>query len=428
MTSSLRLTVGVGVALALALPSCACKTDAQRAHEERAAVEKELRESFSLLPYRLMKLTVRSSKSPTRPAAIDSLFAIIEETQNLPQKPATAEELAKEAAIWARLAKATWDARETMMTRDEDEFPTLAATFLEAPLPPPYDPQLEHLALAGIWFIVDAADKGHRVPGSTKYVFYELMRAEPQPGWPNDARWFSLLLRGGSFCATERHYAAEEELTTALGELERATPDQLTGYGRDVSGEQMLHALKAAGYFLRAWNRMGLHRDDPAADDLEKGLGELKLLGIDNEVTQWGWAVVHARRGRYVEAADEVDKLAHSENLDADTRQELAGAAKELRTHGKGIPVLLQARAMVILGQALLARAGGIEHLLLVVAGEERARRLSAPLEWRQRTREKLGSAPSQVVGQGKAMGAKGLDFVKDRVERLRARDAGPSQ
>jgi hypothetical protein len=416
------LTLAVVVLLISA--SCACRTDAQRAKAERAAVEKELRESLALFPYRFIKLSLRSAKSPGRPAAIDGVLKLIEETQALPARPATAEEVAKEAALWARLAKATWDARETMMTSDEDDFPTLAANYLREPLPPPYDAQLEHLVLAGFWFVVDAADKGHKVPGGTQYVFYELMRAEPQPAWPVEARWLALLLRGGSYCATERHYAAEEELTTALTELERGTPGELSGIGDRVSRVETFHGLRAAGYFLRAWNRMGLHRDDAAVDDVEKGLAELKALGIDNEVTQWGWAVVHAHRGRYPEAAAELERLAQSPNLDAETKRELAEAATELRAHGKGIPVLLQARAMVIIGQALLARAGGLENVLRTVLGDERAKELAAPLEWLARTREKLGRSPGQVVEQGKALGAKGLELVKERLDAFR--DAGP--
>lgn len=411
--------------LVLGLGACRCQTDAQRAKAEREAVEKELRTSLVLLPYRFVKLSVRSSKSATRPAEVDGVMTLIDETQRLPAKPATAEELAKEAATWARLAKAVWDAREAMMTRDEDEFPTLAERFLSEPFPPPYDAQFEHLMLATLWFVVDAADRSHRVPGSTQYIFYEVMRATPQPGWPKDARWLALLLRGGAYCVTDKHYAAEEELTVALGEFERATPADFSGWSGLASPEQTAHGLKAAGFFLRAWNRLGLSRDDQAADDLEKGLGELEALGIENELTQWGWAVVHSRRGRYAQAAEQLERLAQSQNLDAETKRELAEAASAMRTHGEGIPLLLQTRAMVILAQALLARAGGLENVLRVAVGDARAKELLAPLEWLQRTREKLGSAPSQVAEQGKALGAKGLDFVKRRVDGLRAGDAG---
>jgi hypothetical protein len=378
-----------------------------------------------LFPYRFVKLSLRSSKSPNRPEAIDGVMKLIAETEALPQKPATPDELQKTATTWARLAKASWDARQTMMTRDEDEFPTLAELYLSAPLPPPYDPQLEHLALAAVWFLVDSADRGHKVPGGTEYVFYELMRAEPQPSWPMDARALAQLLRGGAYCATDKHYAAEEELTAAIASLETLTADQLLGLGDRVSKEEALHGGRAAAYFLRAWNRMGLKRDDGAADDLEKGLAELQIIGVDNELTQWGWAFVHARRERPEQAAEQLDKLAHSPNLDEKTRAELAEAATDLRQSGKGIPLLLQTRAMVIIGQALLARAGGFERVLEEVLGPEKAKQVLTPLTWLVRAREKLAQSPGQVVEQGKQLGAKGLELLKEKVQGLQAVDAG---
>ncbi|MDX2014233.1 MAG: hypothetical protein SFW67_28800 [Myxococcaceae bacterium] len=407
-------------------PACSClMTDAQRAKKEREQVEHELKTSLTLLPYRVLKLSVRSSKSPNRPEALDGLLQLIAETQALPEKPATPEEVQRTATTWARLAKAVWDTRQSMMTRDEDEFPTFAELYTGAPLPAPYDVQLEHLALAAFWFIVDSADRGHKVPGSTQYVFYELMRAEPRPYWPNDARVLAQLLRGGAFCATEKHYAAEEELTSAITVLEAMKADELLGWGDRVSKDETLHGGRAAGYFLRAWNRMGLGRDDTAADDLEKGLGELQTIGVDNELTQWGWAFVHARRERPEKAAEQLDKLAQSPNLDPKTRAELADAATDLRASGKGIPLLLKTRAMVIIGQAMLARAGGLEAVLEAALGKEKAQQLLAPMTWLRRAREQLATSPGQVVDQGKALGAKGLELLKDKVQALQAGDAG---
>jgi hypothetical protein len=425
VSDAVLLRLGLGLVLAL-MPSCSClMTDAQKAKKEREQVTRELKESLALFPYRFVKLSVRSAKSPNRPPALDGVLQLIDETQKLPDRPATAEEFAKEAATWARLLKATWAARESMMTRDEDEFPTLVERYLGAPLPPPYDPQLEHLALASFWFLVDSADRGHKVPGGTQYVFYELMRAEPQPSWPANARHLALLLRGGSFCATDKHSAAEEELTTAITELEAATPESFGAWRDSVSQNEMMHGLRATGYFLRAWNRMGLSRDDGAADDLEKGLEELEALGIDNELTQWGWAFVHAQRERPTQAAEQLDKLSKSEHLDATTRKELAQAADDLRKNGKGLPLMLKTRAMLILAQALLARAGGIEHLLEVALGNDQAQQLLTPLTWLQRAREKLAQSPGQALEQGKALGAKGLEFVKQKAQALQQSDAG---
>jgi hypothetical protein len=301
----------------------------------------------------------------------------------------------------------------------------LVELFVGAPFPPPFDPQLEHLALAAFWFFVDAADRGHKVPGGTDFVFYELMRAEPRPYWPNDLRALALLLRGGSYCATDKHYAAEEELTAAITTLEGMTADELLGFGDAVSKEQSLHGERAAAYFLRAWNRMGLERDDAAADDLERGLKQLEALGIDNELTQWGWAFVHAQRERPIEAAVQLDRLSRSPYLDEKVRGELADAAADLRKSGKGIPLLLKTRAMVILAQALLARAGGFERVLEAVLGPEKAQQLMAPLRWLRRAREQLAQSPAQVVEQGQQLGVKGLELLKDQVQGRRAVDAG---
>lgn len=426
-----RRALAALLSLAFVVPACSCrKTDAERAKEEREKIDRKLRESLTLFPYRLVKLSLRSAKSPKRPAAVDSVMKLLDETKALPERPATAEEIAHEAATYARLLKALYDARESMMKHDEDDFPTLADSFAPGTLPsPPWDAQLEHLALAALWFIVDAADRSHRVPGGTEYVFYELSRAEPQPGWPADVRRFAQLLRGAAFCATEHHYAAEEELTNVVKDLEAATVADFSGYSKEVSKEEVFHTLRAAAYLARAWNRLGLERDDAAADDLEKGLAELKAMGVDNELTQWGWAVVHAHRGRYADAAAELDKLAASPNLDGETKKELADAAKSMREHGKGIPVLLEARAMLIVGQALLARSGGVEKILVTLLGEEKGKELAEPVRWLERTRRAIAQTPGEKLEEGKELGAKGLEALKKRVEEIRSPppDAGPS-
>ena len=428
-THSVTRTFAVVVGLLLVVPACSCrKTDAERAKEEREKIEQQLRQSLVLFPYRLLKLSVRSSTSPKRPAAVDAVMALVRETEALPSRPATAGELAHEAATWALLVKALYEARETMMTRDEDEFPTLTETFLSSPLPPPWDPQVEHLALATLWFIVDAADRAHHVPGGTEYVFYELARATPQPGWPADVRRFAQLLRGAAFCATDHHYAAEEELSTVLVDLEAAHPPDFSSWAHgEVTAEEAFHAFRATGFFLRAWNRMGLEREEPAADDLEKGLAELKAIGVDNELTQWGWAVVHAHRGRYADAAVELDTLASSPNLDGATKQELAEASKAMRSNGKGIPVLLQTRAMWIVGQALLARSGGVEHILVTLLGEEDGKRLALPVTWLERARRALSQSPGAVLDKGRALGSTGLEALQKWAGETRAvaADAG---
>ncbi|MCU0698524.1 MAG: hypothetical protein MUC96_18645 [Myxococcaceae bacterium] len=402
-------------------PACSClMTDAQRAKKEREQVEQQLKDSRALLPYRVLKLALRSSKSPNRAEALGGLVKVADAVRELNGRPV--EQV--DSLAWAPVVKALWQARQSMLTHDEDEYPTLAEVYLGHPLPPPYDPPLEHLAVAVLWFAVDSADHGHKVPGGNQYVFYELMRAEPRPSWPKDARVLAQVLRGGAYCAAEKHYAAEESLTEAIAELEVTTPDELLGLGR-VSPLEALHGGRAAAHFLRAWNRMGLGRDEAAADDLEQGLKSLEALGIDNELTQWAWAFVHAQRNRPEQAAEQLDKLSRSPHLDEKTRGDLADGARDLRTSGKGIPVMLKARAMSIIAQALLTRIGGLEGLLVVTLGRERAEKLMVPLSSLRRAREQLADAPGQVVDQGKALGAKGLELLKDKVQALQAGDAG---
>ncbi|MDP1829797.1 MAG: hypothetical protein Q8L48_41405 [Archangium sp.] len=396
----------------LLLTSCACrKTDAQKAQAERDQLEERIKTSLTLLPYRLVKIGVRAKDDPRRPPAVDALQLMLAETQALPPKPATTAEVLHEAATYARLLKALYDARETMKDRDEDEFPPLAQVLLHAPLPPPFDMQLEHLGLSAFWFIVDSADQGKKIPGGTEYVFYELARATPQPGWPKEARWFAQLLRGGAFCAAKYHYAAEEELTAYVTAMETTTASDFTGWtSANATPAQTMHGLRAAGYFVRAWNRMGLEREEGSTEDLEKGLTELQALGVENELTQWGWALVHARRGRFDPSAAELDKLAQSPHLDEKTRTELTAAAAAMRSQEHAIPLMLEARATFILAQALLSRAGGVEHLLTLVVGEEHAKKIALPLTWLERTRRGLaGASPSSVWEKGK----QGLELLK---------------
>jgi hypothetical protein len=414
---------------ALALPGCSCrKTDAERAKEERAQLDRRLRESIELLPYRLLKITIRSSKSPTRPAAIDAVIAVLDETIALPAHPVGAKELATQASTYARLLKALYDARETMMTRDEDDFPSLLDTIAPGAMPsPPWDTPLEHLSLAGLWFLLDAADRSHRVPGGVEYVFYELSRAAPQPGWPKGLQWFTPLLRGASFCATGYHFAADEELTGLIASLDTADPATLGTSTEGVAALLALRPLRAVAHLVRAWNRMELRRDEQAADDLEAGLLELKALGVDNELTQWGWASLYAYRERYDESAAEVDRLAASPHLDADTQRELREAAASMREHAQGVPVLLKSRALLIVSQALLARAGGVEALLAALLGAEKGSQIARSLQWLQRSRLALAQSPAATLEQGKALGSRGLEALQRRVEGLLAgpADAG---
>jgi hypothetical protein len=235
----------------------------------------------------------------------------------------------------------------------------------------------------------------------------------------------SRAFRGLSFLQAGYHYATEEELTTYLAEVEQLSEEDLHLLrDRGTTAAQERETLLAMGYFLRAWNRMQLKREGPAADDVERGLGSLEKLGIENELTWWGWAMVHSRRERYAEAAASLDKLAGSPYLDEPTRQEIRASAEELRSHGKSLPVLRQQRAAVILVRALVARAGGLEKILVTVLGEERAKQVYEPIQWMDRVRRGVAAVKREdmvreaggVLDKAREAGQQRLDTLKEKL------------
>jgi hypothetical protein len=55
-----RVRVAVLSLVLLALAGGCSKSDAERAAEERAEIEKRIRDSYTLVPYRALKLTFRA--------------------------------------------------------------------------------------------------------------------------------------------------------------------------------------------------------------------------------------------------------------------------------------------------------------------------------------------------------------------------------
>ncbi|WP_257457669.1 hypothetical protein [Archangium lipolyticum] len=391
------------------LPACGgChKTDAERAAEERAKIEKRIRDSNTLVPYRALKLTLRAHGAEDQPEAVTALWEMVQETQKLPQRELTPEEARQAAATYLKLAIAFYRAKQTLREHDEDDYPLLWSklelakqTRPEPPLPG-YDEGMEHLFEGLLLVLLDTVDQGNRLP-MTDLTLYEFSRATPQPGWPALLRTVSRAGRGLSFMQARYHYASEEELTAYVTEVEALPEVDLRLLGQLSHGgatpERTREGLLAAGYFLRAWNRMQLKRDEPAADDVERGLKSLENLGIENELTWWGWAFVHYRREKYPEAAVSLDKLASSPYVDEPTRQELQASAEELRQHGKSLPIFRQHRAALILVRALVARAGGVEELLVTLLGEERARQVYEPVAWMDRVVQGLAAVKGEDV------------------------------
>ncbi|RKH37441.1 hypothetical protein [Corallococcus sicarius] len=399
-------------------------TDAERAAKERAEIEERMRDSVTLLPYRAFKLTLRANGEAGAPEEVAQLWKALAATRALPDKPLTDEATRDAARTYLDLGVAFYKARKTLQTRDEDEFPLLWSKWVPgAPLPlPAYDAGQEHALVATAWLVLDKAAKAGRIP-STELVFYELSRATPNPAWPPLLRLAVQANRGLAFCQAGYHYAAEEELTAFLAETERMPPEDFISI-RGATPAQSRETVLAAGHFLRAWNRMALKRDRPAEDDIEQGLRSLQTLGVENELTWWGWAFIHSRRGRYDEAAASLDKLAASPFLEETERREVHDSAEALRHHGDSLPVFQQARAGLLLGRALLARAGGLEHVLTVALGPERAKQLYAPLLWMDRVRQGTATLTPEEVAQGagetldraREAGSKGWDALKQRL------------
>ncbi|MBN9682669.1 MULTISPECIES: hypothetical protein [unclassified Corallococcus] len=410
------------------------KTDAERAAKERAEIDQRLRDSVALVPYRALKLSVRAGDDPKAPEEVALLWKAVAETRALPDKPITDEATRAAARTYLDLGIAFYKARKTLQTRDEDEFPLLWTRWAsgEALPLPSYDAGQEHAFLAAVLLALDTAEKSDRIP-ATELVFYELSRATPTPGWPAPLRAAVQASRGAAFCQAGYHYAAEEELTGFIRETEALPPEAFPAIQQGTPA-QSREAVLAAGHFLRAWNRMGLKRERAAEDDIEQGLRSLQTLGVENELTWWGWAFIHTRRGRYEEAAASLDKLAASPYLEDTERREVHDSAEALRKHGDSLPVFQQTRATLLLGRTLLARAGGLEHVLTVLLGPERAKELYAPLVWMDRVRQRTAALSPEQVAQGagetldraREVGNRGWKALQERLDKTTAQDTPP--
>lgn len=441
--SRYRLAV---LALAL-LTACGShrKTDAERAAEERTKIERRIRDSHTLVPYRALKLTLRAQGTDREPEAVTALWNLLAGTRAPPGGEVTPEEVRRAGEMYLKLALSLSDAKRILGEHDEDDYPLLwtklppASHETPTPLLPGYDSGMEHLLVGGVLVVLDTADQGNRLP-VTDLTLYEFSRATPGPGWPAVLRTASRAGRGLSFMEGRYHYAAEEELTAYLAEVEGLSDDE-PGLlrARGTTAAQEREGLLAMGYFLRAWNRMRLERDERAADDVERGLASLAKLGVENELTWWGWALVSHQRGRYEESAASLDMLARSPYLDEPTRQELQANADALRTHGKSLPVFRQQRAAVILVRALVARAGGLEKLLVTALGEERAKQVYEPLAWMDRVRRGLPEVKTGgdvvreaggVLDKAREAGHQGLNTLKEKLDGAGkpARSEAPSE
>lgn len=415
------LLVALALTLATSCSRCAGGDDAVRAAAERAHVHAKQSSSLTLAPYKAFKLLYRSQGAPNRPAAWDKMDEAIAATQSVPLKNISAEEAKNAAAAYGAFAVALVKSKGELQGHDEDEFPLMwNVAMRQQPLPAAwYDNGSEHLALATAWIVLDFADgaTAKKVPAHD-VIFYESVRSKPATQWPRAVRAWSQFLSGVAYAQGEHHYAADEDLTAYLASIESEPINEPLAFAKlNVPAADAHKGFRAAGHFARAWNRMGMNRDDAAAEDLKEALKDLEGLGIDNELTQWAWAFVHAQQGNYAESAVQLEKLAQSPHLDEKTRAEIRKDAKALGDNKK-VPVLGTAKAAAILGQALLKRGGGLEHILDVIVGSEDA---AKPIAWLKGSRDQLAQG---VGGAAKDLAGSKLDAVKQAIKDLT--DAGP--
>ncbi len=409
----LRRSLALVVLAALALSGAACrKSDARRAAEERAALQKELGGSYTIIPYRLLKLAVRAEGRPDAPPEIQGIVDPASRSGELTRRG----DVGGDAQAVARMAVLAWEVRSLLDRHDEDEFPLLWSRFIGEAPPAWYDNGTEHLAFAFVEGVAQMTASNGKDTSLLTFAAYELSRAEPQPTWPKGQRLVARLERGLLFAGNHRHYAADEELTAYLAELDEGTARLLLA---EIPGQKNpLLALRGAGRLARGWNRLEMDREQPGLDDLDAGLKDLEGAGIENELTLWTWATVHARRGRPADAAACIDRLAESPYLEESVRAELRDSAAALRSSGKLPGKLQQGRALYLVTRALVARGGGVEKIAARVVGPERAHRLVTPFDELVALQARVASAgdPKRLAGEAKALGAKLFQDVKDRV------------
>jgi hypothetical protein len=364
------------------------KTDAELAAEERKAARASFEKSLVLVPYRGLKITFRSSGAKQVPEALAPLHL-----------------MTKQDADPIKLVKALYDGRKALEGLDEDTFPTMWQAYFGAPMWPGYDSAFEHLMLAAFWLSLDST-KAPPAGIGQDIVLYELDRAQAPENWPVYLQMIAHLTRGISYAHGGWHYAAEEEINKYLEDIEKTPPEMrvLVAAVFQRTTDEVFEGGRALGYFVRAWNRTALGRKEQATDDVEKGLAALEKIGVDNELTQWGWALVHQRRGRYAKSAESLAKLAQSPNLDEEGKAAVRACAEEMKKQGSDPGLFSKPHTMMLIGRAMVARAGGMEKVMVALLGDEKGKAIYAKLTWMDRARHAL--SPKNA-----------LDFVKEKIK-----------
>lgn len=416
----------------LLLPGCrACipLSDAERAQKERDEVHRQLSSSLLVLPYRGMKTVIRASAVNPPPPQIAEVIKI---HNDLNEKLSVEQtDFAAQSEQMLSLVAALYRSGSILYKEEEDRYPLLWNVVKAGPLPASYyGAEVEHLFVGVLDLILYVTAKQKPL---IDWVYYEFDRSAAQPGWPVELRLLSQLLRGMMFVVGNKHYAAEEELTSYLHSLTKMSADERArlystqANGVVVSGDTTHKGLLAIGHLGRSFNRFALERDDAAYADLEAAIGILNQLGIDNELTDWGRISLALHKKDYAQAGQALDHLSQSPFLFEEDRQEVKRCAADLSKLDRGFVLFGRTRAQFVVARALFARLGGVKTLVAVLAiliGPDNAAKLARPtlLLWgigsvlAEDVERKSGAA----YDQGKQLGQKSYDYLRNKVDKLR--------
>ena len=210
-------------------------------------------------------------------------------------------------------------------------------------------------------------------------------------------RLATLYARGVTYLQHDFFYAADEELTKYIDDIKTTSKadfaivaEGFTAAANMDKDQTARETFLALGYLTRAYNRSKLERDDAATEDLGLALESLDRLGIENELTWWGHAIVWQKRGEYEKSAHALDKLAESPYLEPDVKADLKKVAADMRKNDKKRTWFHQRRTQVAIFRAVLARFGGVEGVVAIFVGKEKAHRWLGPLASMSAAREAL--------------------------------------
>lgn len=423
---------GLALALALLLPGCSWlhrPTDAERAAKERAEVREELNASYVVMPYRGLKTVIRGGAlEPPKPELVE-LVALSDEimTQLAALNAAGGQpDYLAEASRIGRLIAALYRAGSILSKEDEDRYPLMWQATKLGPLPATwYDAPAEHALVGTLDLLLHAAARKKPV---LDWVYYEFDRAPAQPGWPAELRLLAQQGRGLMYMLGDKHYAAEEELTAYLTTLTGMSAAERAKMSSNLSdGERTHKGMSALGHLSRSLNRFALKRDPGGYDDLEAALKQIRALGIDNELTDWGELTLVLHRGDYARAGQLLEHLAQSPYLSEEERLEVRQCATSMQQLGGGFVLFGRDRAMLVLGRAVLARIGGIQTVLVALAvliGPERAALVARPVLLLWATGSVMSTDAEakahETVDKGRKLGKQGYDFLRDHAKKLK--------